>query len=410
MTPNNSYERHKVLVLDDDLKILDKHTEALRQEGFRVIPTQEAEEAIEWMLTKDPSIRFALIDVILHTIESQQELAAAEGATEGALVAEPELQSRTGDAVVREINLQRQDVSYVFVTAAPKIRNEKRKDKTHSTSVLEEEEGKLLRKRGVLDVIHRYQIDRSPIKTYASIVGYIHRAYQRPFSPVRPIAEIVHRSHSIGRIQVVPRFHVQQLHSLNIQEYGTGWLIAPDIVITCWHLFSKFNQTNERWPKDSLDLYETAASSRITFNYLNRGLGVHHRFSSILTYSTDLDYVLLRLSNQPTGHRVPLQMQLHGMVDGDPELTIAHHPLGDYMSTSSGWHVDTDHTTVAYKVETALGTSGSPVFRTDNFKVIAMHTSFKRSFNYQEGVWLQKVMEDLKQFNPPIFHEIIRHH
>lgn len=136
-----------ILILDDDEKWLALHERRLKQAGFKCRATQLAKEAIEIVKT-DSSVKFALLDEILFVPPIP-----VEGKTK-------ELQRWQGSGVVREIASHRPDVQIVMVTSAPQLRSE------GDNRLFSQETAKLRRQRGVIDIIHKQDIETNPDQEY----------------------------------------------------------------------------------------------------------------------------------------------------------------------------------------------------------------------------------------------------
>ena len=150
-----------ILILDDDEKWLARHERRLRQAGFKCRATQFAKEAIEIAKT-DGTIKFALLDEILFVPP------VTEGKT-------GELQRWQGSGVVREIANQRQDVQIIMVTSAPQLRSQ------GDSQLFSKETAKLRRQRGVIDIIHKQDIDEDPDREYSWLLDLI----KKPLSAIK---------------------------------------------------------------------------------------------------------------------------------------------------------------------------------------------------------------------------------
>jgi CheY-like chemotaxis protein len=145
-----------VLILDDDEGWLARHERRLVQAGITCRSTQDGAEAIKIAKT-DPLVKFALIDEILYAqAQSPEDLGQ-------------ELQAYQGNGVIRQIAAQRSDIQVVVVTAAPKIKGENNQD------AFRRETTKLRRQRGVVDIVHKIDIEENPNSAYDWIVELLKR-------------------------------------------------------------------------------------------------------------------------------------------------------------------------------------------------------------------------------------------
>lgn len=150
-----------ILILDDDEKWLALHERRLRQAGFKCRATQYAKEAIEIIKT-DGTVKFALLDEILFVPP------VIEGKT-------GELQRWQGSGVVREIANHRPDVQIIMVTSAPQLRSQ------GDSRLFTKETAKLRRQSGVIDIIHKQDIDEEPDKEYSWLIDLI----KKPLSAIK---------------------------------------------------------------------------------------------------------------------------------------------------------------------------------------------------------------------------------
>lgn len=136
-----------ILILDDDELWLARHERRLIQAGFKCYSTQLAKEAID-IGKSDSSVKFALIDEILYVppipIDENKR----------------ELQRWQGSGVIREITRLRSDIQYIIVTSAPQLWSE------GDSRLFSRETARLRRQRGVVDVIHKQDIEHNPEQEY----------------------------------------------------------------------------------------------------------------------------------------------------------------------------------------------------------------------------------------------------
>jgi hypothetical protein len=159
--------------------------------------------------------------------------------------------------------------------------------------------------------------------------------------------------------------------------FGTGFLVAPDIVLTTLHVAESFwrDQTLDRRAVCRFD-YETRP------DVASVGEGSQYRLhpSCPDAYrSHKLDFALLRLASPVGTERVPdgtdrgfLTGEDHVFAPGDPVMILQHsgaEPLklaiGSVIGTAAAGRV-------TYKANTETGSSGAPCFTAD-LRVAAMH-------------------------------------
>lgn len=144
-------EKPTILILDDDEMWLARHERRLSQAGVKCRSTQLAKEAIEIGKT-DFSVKFALIDEILYVPPIPIDEAKCE------------LQRWQGSGVIREIAALRSDVQFIIVTSAPQLRG------GEDNRLFSKETAKLRRQPGVIDIIHKQDIEENPDEEYQWLI------------------------------------------------------------------------------------------------------------------------------------------------------------------------------------------------------------------------------------------------
>lgn len=139
-----------ILILDDDPRDLEKHTEQLKAVGFNCYPTQDAKDAIK-AATENPSIQFGIIDQILNIPGTQDR------------------QDIQGRGVVKKIHHARPDLKFIFVTNQPV-----QAAKTDKNFEIYRQKINDLKIPGVvLEVIDKDEIEKDPDHHYDRILTLI---------------------------------------------------------------------------------------------------------------------------------------------------------------------------------------------------------------------------------------------
>lgn len=150
----------RILILEDEEHWINSHKLRLMEAGFDCYATKDAKEAIKAAKT-DPAIKFALLDEILYVtpFPLKEE--------------ERELQRWQGHGVIREITAQRSDIQFIVISAAPQIESNKQEGDSH---VFRQKTAKLRRQQGVIDIVHKADIEESPDETYGWIIDLLKRS------------------------------------------------------------------------------------------------------------------------------------------------------------------------------------------------------------------------------------------
>jgi hypothetical protein len=188
-------------------------------------------------------------------------------------------------------------------------------------------------------------------------------------------------------------------------ECATGVLIAPDLVLTNYHVLSLEETSN---------LEKIAKSLHFQFGYVSTELGMSipiERFTvaahqPVVQASPvhQLDYTLLRLNSQPPSLK-PIPFDSEFQLSPKSPLNILQHPDGEKMkvSLSNNGVVKTDNMRglVLYVNSTRGGSSGSPCFN-DEWKLVALHHKEKQtSFgSVREGILFRSIYAEISKFLP----------
>lgn len=227
----------------------------------------------------------------------------------------------------------------------------------------------------------------------------------------------VEAGHSVARLQV-PAIY-RGTPDVSHYSFGTGWLIAPDLLITNYHVVEARDQHEESVAYT--DICAQVQGTLVWFDYWKEQSPPlkEHQGAELVAYSQELDYALLRLKNDPQlASRRPLVIiaTRPTLRQGD-HLNIVQHPQGGPLryAIRNNYYVQNDQVKdhlLHYLTDTEAGSSGSPVLN-DAWHVLALHHAARptspRKYNmemqglgrrkvvnyYNEGIALYKIMEDL---------------
>ncbi len=164
------------------------------------------------------------------------------------------------------------------------------------------------------------------------------------------------------------------------KPWGTGFLVSPDLVLTCMHVWQA---------AVGIGTEVDSVVARFDFRRLLGGdefmgttFPVHTSPVVAQSPRADLDFVLLRLE-QSTGlmpveeykeapERGWVQVQNAAPSVGQ-SVYILQHPAGASLKLAEGQMRSLDSVSLRYDANTLRGSSGSPVFRHDNWTLVGMH-------------------------------------
>jgi endonuclease G, mitochondrial len=210
---------------------------------------------------------------------------------------------------------------------------------------------------------------------------------------------------SVARL-VVPRFIGGSW--VGQPALGTGWVLAPGLVITNHHVIAaRFG--GER-PAGADEYRAQAERARAWFDYRVEGGPREERaFVELVRANAELDYAILRLEDGAGRKPLALVRERPALARGD-RLNIVQCPNGGPIKYAirSNHYVATagpgrEHF-LRYLTDTEGGSSGSPVFD-DNWKVVALHHAaapvprqeHRGQITYvnNQGVSIHTILDDL---------------
>ena len=205
---------------------------------------------------------------------------------------------------------------------------------------------------------------------------------------------------------------------------GTGFLVGPDLLLTCYHVVEDLIQGSEL-PEDFVARFDFKKTRSLVV--ANPGREFHLATDWIVDWTPynpaeaagdenalpapdEMDYALLRLDgspgSQPVSEKaaaerprgwVPFNDRPYDFPPGSP-LFIVQHPSGAplklALDTQAVIGLNGNGTRVRYRTNTQPGSSGSPCFNSQ-WELVALHHSGIVRFN--EGIPLRHIAALLKQ-------------
>jgi V8-like Glu-specific endopeptidase len=214
-------------------------------------------------------------------------------------------------------------------------------------------------------------------------------------------------------VQAVGRMNVPKiLHGQITEQFpsGTGWLVAPGLALTCWHVIKA------RGPFDGMisdtDLQSQTVNSVLTFDYILPGQGVEYRVAALECSDANLDYALLRLedrSDHPLRKQGILHMDVNVPLTVQTTLYVIQHPKGQPQQNSAGRFIKYkigQPSRILHSAPTEPGTSGAPVLNVTNWSVIALHNAENNDEQLREATLLSAILPDIQQKRPDLYSSI----
>ncbi len=215
---------------------------------------------------------------------------------------------------------------------------------------------------------------------------------------------------AVARLKVPPYQGGAPLQPNGFPHSGTGWLIAPALLVTNHHVVNARTGTGAGRPvADAEDLSLQARHTRARFDYDTDEVETEEAtVSELVAADTELDYAV-----SYTHLTEPL-----AVAGGDfVAVNIIQHPGGQpkRVALRNNLVYEADEHDVRYFTDTRGGSSGSPVF-TDDWKVVALHRGTRRVENVlfqgrttafvNVGTQMCRIMRHLQTSSPGVHAEI----
>ncbi|MEU9119820.1 trypsin-like peptidase domain-containing protein [Streptomyces sp. NPDC048506] len=229
---------------------------------------------------------------------------------------------------------------------------------------------------------------------------------------------------AVARIKVPPYQGGAPLQPNGFPHSGTGWLIAPDLLITNHHVVNARSGTGAGRPvADPEDLRLQARRSTARFDFdtegdLDETATEDATVTELVASDAALDYAVLRLTDPPARPALKLAERPLAVARGDyVAVNIIQHPGGQpkRVALRNNLVYEADEHDVRYFTDTRGGSSGSPVF-TDDWKVVALHRGTRRVENVlfqgrttafvNVGTQMRSVLRHLETSSPGVHAEI----
>ncbi|MET9375568.1 trypsin-like peptidase domain-containing protein [Streptomyces sp. NPDC002992] len=227
---------------------------------------------------------------------------------------------------------------------------------------------------------------------------------------------------SVARLKVPP-YEFGRPQQPAYPHAGTGWLIAPGLLITNHHVVNARTRSPGSRPRVAEeDLRLQVANSRSRFDYgADETETEELTAGDLVAWDEALDYAVMRLSAgqapRPLLRIATAPLLLSG---SEPvAVNIIQHPGGQpkRVALRNNLVFEADERDVRYFTDTRSGSSGSPVF-TDDWTVVAIHRGTRRmeEVHYQGrktafvnvGTQMSRILAHLRENSPAVYEEITR--
>ncbi|MCX2180253.1 trypsin-like peptidase domain-containing protein [Streptomyces sp. SKN60] len=226
---------------------------------------------------------------------------------------------------------------------------------------------------------------------------------------------------AVARVTVPPYEAGRPLHPA-YPHVGTGWLIAPGLLVTNHHVVNARNGIGGgRAQAAEDDLLLQVRNSRSRFDYgADQAETEEATAAALVAWDPKLDYAVLRLTEaQPERQVLRVATDPFENRAGDAQaVNIIQHPKGmpKRVALRNNLVYQVNEDSLAYFTDTQGGSSGSPVF-TDRWTVVALHRGARRvnGVEYQGrsttvvnvGTQLSRILAHLRDSRRELYEEIM---
>ncbi|MFB7371483.1 trypsin-like peptidase domain-containing protein [Streptomyces sp. NPDC056222] len=227
---------------------------------------------------------------------------------------------------------------------------------------------------------------------------------------------------SVARLKVPP-YESGRPQQPAYPHAGTGWIIAPGLLITNHHVvYARTRSPGARPQVAEEDLRLQVANSRSRFDYgADETETEEVTAGALIAWDEALDYAVLRLSDGPEP-RPMLRIATAPLLLNGTEpvaVNIIQHPGGQpkRVALRNNLVFQADERDVRYFTDTRSGSSGSPVF-TDDWTVVALHRGTRRmeEVDFQGrktafvnvGTQMSRILAHLRENSVELYEEITR--
>lgn len=201
---------------------------------------------------------------------------------------------------------------------------------------------------------------------------------------------------------------------------GTGWLLAPDLLMTNYHVVKARNDGEAHPSIEDLKLQARMTTVQFDLDAATAQGTTVTGAPELLTFDVDLDYAVLSLPAAVAG-RAPLVLsgsRVEVAKDSYISVNIIQHPLGGpkMVALRNNLVYDGNYPKLRYFTDTEHGSSGSPVFD-DEWRVVALHraSNFVENVKFQgrltgwvnEGTQMAAILEHLQPSKPEIYQKVL---
>lgn len=197
---------------------------------------------------------------------------------------------------------------------------------------------------------------------------------------------------------------------LQVEPIGTGFLIAPGLLLTNNHLIKNMAEANLMEIKISFE-EKIDGDDEIAYTFeLDTNTFITSRNPQKLDYTVVgvKETSMNNFQNLSNFSYLPLYSSIETKLGN--YANIIHFPLKKRKQISFRnnkiTEVDTGNGVLKYTTDTNGGSSGSPVFN-DDWKVIALHFGYDKDPNPNKGNLIKDILEDVKNREKTIYDKII---
>ncbi|MEM7678245.1 MAG: serine protease, partial [Myxococcota bacterium] len=187
-------------------------------------------------------------------------------------------------------------------------------------------------------------------------------------------------------------------------DCGTGWMLTPELFITCWHVLapSPAHKASRKSVEERSEFIRIHFSEKPPENLTHQPDVSGGSLVAGVWGDPQLDSVILRIKSKASLEPLPASKTRLKSVPGFWPANIPQYPGGKHLMIGARANrvVSADETYVTYETDTERGSSGAPVCD-DSWRVWALHRA-----NGNRGTQMAAILDWLSVNEKTVYDEV----